>query len=95
MTLAMTLPLYNAVQKFIAAARRHLTDVRKLVITKETHYSDQCASQYKSQCQNVFYTLSQANVPTQHEYFCPGHGKSLMDGEGAVVKSHVTNAVSH
>lgn len=40
-----------------------------------------------------FYRLGTAKIPIQHEYFAPGHGKSLMDGEGAVVKSHVSNLV--
>jgi hypothetical protein len=81
----------GAVAAYIEAARNHLTQVRNLKIDHQTFYSDQCASQYK--CLKAFYRLSQYPISTQHEYFAPGHGKSLMDGEGAVVKSHVTAKV--
>ena len=80
-----------AVKAFLEAARTHLTENRKIKIEREIHLSDNCGSQYKSR--KAFYLLSSSKVPTVHSYFGSGHGKSLMDGEGAVVKKKITNLI--
>ena len=80
-----------AVKTFLEAARTHLTENRKIKIEREIHLSDNCGSQYKSR--KAFYLLSSSKVPTEHSYFGSGHGKSLMDGEGAVVKKKITNLI--
>ena len=80
-----------AVQAFLQAAREHLRNNRNLEIKKEVHCSDNCGTQYK--CRKAFYLLSQSEVPTVHTYFGSGHGKSLMDGEGAIVKKTITNII--
>ena len=80
-----------AVNAFINAAKEHLVRERKINIDKLVYCSDQCAVQYKSKV--PFYLLSTADHPVIHSFFGTGHGKSLMDGEGAVVKSHITKKV--
>ena len=81
----------RAVDVIVEAPRKHLTEKRKLNIQKQIHCSDQCGIQFK--CQKAIYSCATNTKPIHHMYFGVGHGKSLMDGEGAVVKSHVTRAV--
>ena len=57
--------------------------------------SDNCAYQYK--CKKAFFdmTLIMKKLGIRYEklYSGKGHGKSLMDGEGAVVKRHVIDMI--
>ena len=69
----------------------HFEQKRNLRIEKELYLSDQCACQYK--CKSAFYLFSLNNNPVVHSNFGSGHGKSLMDGEGAVIKTHVDSKV--
>jgi hypothetical protein len=80
-----------AVNAFVGSARNHLITNRGINIKREIRWSDNCSAQYKSQ--RPFYTLSEENKEVSHNYFGSSHGKSQMDGEGAVVKNYVQNKI--
>ena len=83
-----------AVAKFMELCSGHLK--KSYGITNLIQFSDCAASQYR--CSTSFADLSfcmeDLGVITQRNYFESSHGKSPADGQGAIIKRAVTNAVT-
>ena len=85
----------HAVNHFSGIVRDHLKEVRKVKIKKEIQFTDGCSSQFKSKIPvaDLSYCQHDFGFPVERHYFETGHGKSVSDGEGGVIKSYVSKAV--
>ena len=86
---------YHAVLTFVKRTMDHLQQVRNLQVSHVVQWSDGCGSQYKSKGPFADVAASELDFGLQfhRSYFGSRHGKGPCDGEAAVIKNHVTNAV--
>lgn len=65
-------------------------------ITKWFQFSDCCAGQYRSATSfaDLSFSLKDTGLETERHYFESSHGKSPADGQGAIVKSSATMAMT-
>ena len=76
---------------YVEIATDHLENNRNIKIDRIIQKSDNCAKQFKGN--RAFYRLTENKHKTEHMFTEPGHGKCTCDGEGAVVKTYVTEFV--
>ena len=79
----------DAVASYVDIALHQLKTRSEVEIQKQIWVTDQCRAQFKG-CR-AFYRISQRDDNIHHVYYAAGHGKSLSDGEGAVVKRYATD----
>ena len=81
-----------SVKTFVSAAVEELK-AKGVLVNHMIQFTDGCRAQYK--CCHSFFDISTATFCSSlsRNYFAPGHGKTLCDGQGGLVKSTMTNAV--
>ena len=86
----------NAVAHFTKVINQHLVDDRKLAIKRQIQFTDGCAGQYKSSrtFADISHAMDDLKCNVERNFFGSRHGKSESDGEGGVVKSTVSRAVT-
>ena len=86
----------HAVAHFVQLVHHHLVQETHLSIQQLIQFTDGCAGQYKSSTPfaDISYATEDMKCTVDRNFFGSRHGKSESDGEGGVVKSAVTRAVT-
>ena len=81
----------SAVQAFYKKTHEHLSS-KGYVFSRSVQWTDGCGAQYK--CKDAFHDLTTVpGLRMERNFFGSRHGKNACDGESAVIKRTVTQAV--